>query len=66
MKMAQKPEDYVVAEAEFGADLGVEKFLHISFLVVLIGDVMTMLGLPKQPAALQMDVDEYGNTRGLF
>ncbi|BDG47424.1 MULTISPECIES: formate--tetrahydrofolate ligase [Parageobacillus] len=36
------------------------------FLVALTGDVMTMPGLPKQPAALHMDVDENGNAVGLF
>jgi formate--tetrahydrofolate ligase len=36
------------------------------FLVALTGDVMTMPGLPKQPAALRMDVDENGNAVGLF
>ena len=36
------------------------------FIVALTGDVMTMPGLPKKPAALQMDVDESGNAAGLF
>ncbi len=36
------------------------------FIVVLTGDVMTMPGLPKEPAALKMDVDENGNAIGLF
>ncbi|MCA1023239.1 formate--tetrahydrofolate ligase [Halobacillus litoralis] len=36
------------------------------FLVALTGDVMTMPGLPKQPAALQMDVDPSGVVKGLF
>ncbi|MBY0122680.1 formate--tetrahydrofolate ligase [Bacillus sp. S/N-304-OC-R1] len=36
------------------------------FIVALTGDVMTMPGLPKQPAALKMDVDENGNAIGLF
>ncbi|MYL28512.1 MULTISPECIES: formate--tetrahydrofolate ligase [Halobacillus] len=36
------------------------------FLVALTGDVMTMPGLPKQPAALRMDVDTSGVVKGLF
>lgn len=36
------------------------------FIVVLTGDIMTMPGLPKSPAALKMDVDESGNAAGLF
>ncbi|MEH7125405.1 formate--tetrahydrofolate ligase [Bacillus sp. JJ1773] len=36
------------------------------FIVALTGDVMTMPGLPKLPAALKMDVDENGNAIGLF
>lgn len=36
------------------------------FIVALTGDVMTMPGLPKTPAALKMDVDEKGNAIGLF
>jgi formate--tetrahydrofolate ligase len=36
------------------------------FLVVLCGDVMTMPGLPKRPAAERIDVDENGSIVGLF
>ncbi|WP_210365037.1 formate--tetrahydrofolate ligase [Bacillus sp. REN3] len=36
------------------------------FIVVLTGDVMTMPGLPKIPAAMNMDVDDEGNAVGLF
>lgn len=36
------------------------------FLVALTGDVMTMPGLPKHPAALRMDVDPSGVVKGLF
>ena len=36
------------------------------FLVVLTGDIMTMPGLPKVPAAEKIDVDENGNIVGLF
>ncbi len=36
------------------------------FLVVLTGDIMTMPGLPKSPAAERIDVDEDGKISGLF
>lgn len=36
------------------------------FIVVLTGNVMTMPGLPKHPAALDIDVDENGKITGLF
>ena len=36
------------------------------FIVVLTGDIMTMPGLPKKPAAENIDVDEQGNIYGLF
>ena len=36
------------------------------FIVALTGDVMTMPGLPKAPAALKMDVAEDGTAVGLF
>ena len=36
------------------------------FVVVLTGDVMTMPGLPKQPAAYRIDVDDSGVITGLF
>ena len=36
------------------------------FIVVLTGDIMTMPGLPKTPAAERIDVDENGVISGLF
>ena len=36
------------------------------FVVVLTGSIMTMPGLPKQPAAEGIDVDEKGRITGLF
>lgn len=36
------------------------------FIVALTGDIMTMPGLPKIPAAENIDVDENGKIRGLF
>ena len=36
------------------------------FVVALTGDIMTMPGLPKIPAAEKIDVDENGEIVGLF
>ena len=36
------------------------------FVVVLTGDIMTMPGLPKEPSALKIDVDDNGKITGLF
>lgn len=40
--------------------------LGSGFVVALTGDIMTMPGLPKEPAALRMGVDDDGSTYGLF
>jgi formate--tetrahydrofolate ligase len=36
------------------------------FVVALTGEVMTMPGLPKKPAAYEMDVEENGTVKGLY
>ena len=36
------------------------------FIVVIAGNIMTMPGLPKLPAAENIDVDDFGNIVGLF
>ena len=36
------------------------------FVVALTGDIMTMPGLPKAPAAEKIDVDDTGRISGLF
>ncbi len=36
------------------------------FIVALTGDIMTMPGLPKDPAATHMDIDKEGRITGLF
>ena len=36
------------------------------FVVALTGEIMTMPGLPKSPAAERIDVDENGKITGLF
>ena len=55
-----RPKDFdiTVREAYVSAGAG--------FVVVLTGAVMTMPGLPKQPAAFGIDVDERGKITGLF
>lgn len=52
-----------------GFDITIREFVPktgAGFIVALTGDVMTMPGLPKQPAALNMDVLEDGTAIGLF
>jgi formate--tetrahydrofolate ligase len=55
-----RPRDFVVPlrNAKLSAGPG--------FVVVYTGDIMTMPGLPRVPAAESMDVDANGNTVGLF
>ncbi|MBQ5587186.1 MAG: formate--tetrahydrofolate ligase, partial [Selenomonadales bacterium] len=36
------------------------------FIVALTGNIMTMPGLPKRPAAERMDIDNNGKITGLF
>ena len=55
-----RPRDFVIHVRELLPKLGA------GFIVALTGDVLTMPGLPKHPAANQMDVDEQGKAIGLF
>ncbi|MHA6259435.1 formate--tetrahydrofolate ligase [Sporosarcina sp. CAU 1771] len=55
-----RPEGFKVTVREIIPKLGA------GFLVCLTGEIMTMPGLPKQPAALNMDVDKEGNAVGLM
>ncbi|CAM3895663.1 formate--tetrahydrofolate ligase [Mesobacillus zeae] len=55
-----RPEGFTITVRELKPSIGA------GFIVALTGDVMTMPGLPKQPAALKMDIDEQGNASGLF
>lgn len=55
--------------APSGFDITIREFVPktgTGFIVALTGDVMTMPGLPKHPAALNMDVSEEGTAIGLF
>ena len=54
------PEDFTITIREIIPKLGA------GFLVALTGDVMTMPGLPKKPAALNLDVTNDGEVLGLF
>ncbi len=44
----------------------VQLYAGAGFVVALAGDIMTMPGLPKAPAALNIDVDDDGIISGLF
>lgn len=55
-----RPEEFTITVREVIPKLGA------GFLVCLTGEIMTMPGLPKQPAALRMDVAEDGSALGLF
>lgn len=44
----------------------VQLYAGAGFVVALAGDIMTMPGLPKSPAALNVDVDDNGIISGLF
>ena len=54
-----RPENFMITVKEVKLSAGA------GFAVVLTGDIMTMPGLPKKPAALIIDIDENGNTVGL-
>ncbi|WP_280768258.1 formate--tetrahydrofolate ligase [Salipaludibacillus daqingensis] len=55
-----RPNDFIITVRELKASVGA------GFIVALTGNVMTMPGLPKVPAAVNMDVDENGKALGLF
>lgn len=59
-KICGAPKDFTITIREMKPSLGA------GFLVALTGNVMTMPGLPKVPAANHMDIDEDGNMVGLF
>ncbi|KRK34303.1 formate--tetrahydrofolate ligase [Loigolactobacillus bifermentans] len=54
------PTGFTLHIREFTPDLGA------GFIVALTGNVLTMPGLPKQPAALRMDIADDGTITGLF
>ncbi|GEP76504.1 formate--tetrahydrofolate ligase [Staphylococcus carnosus] len=54
------PDDFEITIRELQPKTGA------GFIVALTGAIMTMPGLPKKPAALNMDVTEDGHAKGLF
>ena len=54
------PKDYIFPIKD------VQLYAGAGFVVALAGDIMTMPGLPKSPAALEIDVDDNGVISGLF
>ncbi|GGH80814.1 formate--tetrahydrofolate ligase [Pullulanibacillus pueri] len=59
-KKLGRPKDFVIHVRELRPRIGA------GFIVALTGDILTMPGLPKLPAALQMDISSEGVISGLF
>ena len=59
-KLLGRPKDFVVTVREIEIASGA------GFLIPITGDIMRMPGLPSQPAAENIDIDEDGNISGLF
>ncbi|AVX19305.1 Formate-tetrahydrofolate ligase [Carboxydocella sporoproducens DSM 16521] len=55
-----RPSGFTITVREIRASVGA------GFLVAITGDIMTMPGLPKRPAAEFIDIDENGVITGLF
>ena len=54
------PSDFTLPIREFRLNSGA------GFVVAILGNMMTMPGLPKRPAAIDMDMDDDGNQTGVF
>ena len=59
-KLINAPKDFTFPVRD------VQLYAGAGFIVVLAGDIMTMPGLPKVPAAMNIDVDDDGKITGLF
>lgn len=59
-KLIGRPRGFVVTVTSARVSAGA------GYVVVTTGKIMTMPGLPKRPAALDIDIDELGNISGLF
>jgi formate--tetrahydrofolate ligase len=59
-KKLGRPTGFKITVRELSPSIGA------GFIVALTGSVMTMPGLPKKPAALDMDIDKNGQAKGLF
>lgn len=55
-----RPQGFTITVREIIPKIGA------GFLVCLTGEMMTMPGLPKQPAAMNMDLDDFGHISGLM
>ena len=60
MSLIGAPDDFTVTVRNVKVSAGA------GFIVVLTGEIMTMPGLPKSPAAERIDVDDQGRITGLF
>lgn len=60
VKLLGAPKNYVLTVRNLKVSAGA------GFIVALTGDIMTMPGLPKVPAAEKIDVDNTGKISGLF
>jgi formate--tetrahydrofolate ligase len=58
-KLMGAPSDHVIPIREVRLSAGAE------FVVVVCGDIMTMPGLPREPAAVRLSVDDNGLIQGL-
>ena len=58
-KLTGRPENFTITvrEFEFAAGAG--------FIIPILGDMMRMPGLPKEPAAIHMTIDDHGKISGL-
>ncbi len=59
-KLLGRPKDFVITIREVRLSAGA------GFIIPIAGDIMTMPGLPKVPAAVGMGIDDDGNAFGLF
>lgn len=59
-KIQGRPHDFDIHVTELKVSAGA------GFVVVYTGNIMTMPGLPKVPAALGMGIDEHGESYGIF
>lgn len=59
-ELVGRPEGFTITIRELRPSIGA------GFIVVLTGEMMTMPGLPKKPAALNMNVEKDGRIVGLF
>lgn len=59
-KVIGAPKDWVLTVSDINLSAGA------GFLVIVCGDMMLMPGLPKVPAAINMDVNDDGEITGLF